>query len=106
LLLTLSETESSLKTKINQIFTGGRETKKEQLALGGRPEICRAFDLFRFFFMENDAELVKHFQKCKAGSILCGECKRDLQSRILKFIAKHQERKEGMIDYAKQILEP
>ena len=104
-MITLSETEKTLKKKIPSIITGGRDTKQEQIDLGGQPELCRVYDLYRFFFMENDEELEKRFQECKSGKILCGECKQDLFSRISKFIEKHQEKKESKIELAEQILE-
>ncbi len=104
-MLTLSETSKSLKKKIALVFTGGRETKQEQLELGGRPDICRVFDLYRFFFMNREDELKKRQKECKTGKILCGECKQDLFSRACKFIEKHQTKKESKFDLAKQILE-
>ncbi|MCE7746327.1 MAG: tryptophan--tRNA ligase [Candidatus Heimdallarchaeota archaeon] len=104
-MITLSETEKTLKKKIPAIITGGRDTKQEQNKLGGQPEICRVFDLYRFFFMEDDKDLQKRQKDCKSGKILCGECKQDLFSRARKFIEKHQEKKESKFDLAKQILE-
>ncbi|MBD3188994.1 MAG: tryptophan--tRNA ligase [Candidatus Heimdallarchaeota archaeon] len=105
LTLTLSDDEQSLSNKIATIFSGGRATKKEQLKCGGQPEKCRVFDLFNCFFMERDQELEKRYTDCKAGAILCGECKQDLYERAMRFIETHQMKKEGMIDHAKQILE-
>lgn len=104
-MLTLAETQKTLKKKIATIFTGGRETKQEQLELGGQPDICRVFDLFRFFFMEKDNELKKRATECKNGGILCGACKQDLFKRANQFISKHQEKKEQKFDHAKQLLE-
>jgi tryptophanyl-tRNA synthetase len=104
-LITLSETEKTLKRKIPAIITGGRDTKQEQIKFGGHPESCRVFDLYRFFFMENDKELEERNEDCRSGKILCGECKQDLFSRISKFIENHQEKKESKIELAEQILE-
>lgn len=105
LTLTLSEDEQSLNRKIANIYSGGRTTKKEQLKHGGQPEKCRVFDLFNCFFMDEDQELDKRYEDCKAGAIFCGECKQDLRERAKKLIEKHQIKKEGMMDHAKQILE-
>ncbi|MFW9924148.1 MAG: tryptophan--tRNA ligase [Candidatus Thorarchaeota archaeon] len=104
-LLTLSETDISLKRKIALILTGGRDTKKEQKEKGGQPEICRVYDLFMFFFMEKDEDLLQRFQDCKKGNILCGECKKDLFQRVFCFIEKHQAKKESKLELAKQLLE-
>jgi len=104
-ILTLSESEKSLKHKIAAIVTGGRDTKKEQLELGGQPESCRVFDLYKFFFMTDDKTLAKRKDECRFGKIMCGECKQDLQKRVNEFIQKHQEKKSDKFDLAKQILE-
>ncbi|NHJ46352.1 MAG: tryptophan--tRNA ligase [Asgard group archaeon] len=104
-ILTLAESEKSLKAKISKIFTGGRDTKEEQRKLGGQTEICRVFDLFKFYFTEDDKELAKRKQDCKSGSILCGECKRDLFDSSFRFIEKHQEIKKNKRDLAKQIVD-
>jgi tryptophanyl-tRNA synthetase len=104
-ILTLAETEKSLKKKIARLFTGGCENKKEQLEKGGKPGICRVFDLFRFFFMDDDKELQSRFSACRSGEILCGECKQDLFDRAHSFIMEHQEKKGKMKEHAKQILE-
>lgn len=103
-LLTLSESEKTLKQKVAAILTGSRETRQEQQAHGGQPDNCRVFDLFTFFFLEDDTELAKRKEECLSGKILCGECKSDLSQRIACFIAKHQERKAEKFDVAKQIL--
>ncbi|HUT81971.1 MAG TPA: tryptophan--tRNA ligase [Candidatus Bathyarchaeia archaeon] len=104
-ILTLSETENSLKNKIARVFTGGRDTKEEQRKLGGQISICRVFDLFKFYFTEDDKELAKRVSDCTSGTILCGECKKDLLNCAVRFITKHQQIKESKIDLAKQLVE-
>ncbi|NHJ03749.1 MAG: tryptophan--tRNA ligase [Candidatus Heimdallarchaeota archaeon] len=104
-ILTLAESEKSLKQKIAAIVTGGRDTKKEQLELGGQPENCRVFDLYKFFFIMDDKTLAKRKVECKSGKILCGECKQDLEKKANDFIQKHQTKKSDNIDLAKLILE-
>ncbi len=103
-ILTLSESPKSLKNKIARIFTGGRDTKEEQRKLGGQLPICRVFDLFKFYFTDNDKELAKRASDCTSGSILCGECKRDLLVCASKFVVNHQQIKETKIDLAKQLV--
>jgi tryptophanyl-tRNA synthetase len=104
-ILTLAESKKTLKSKIGKIFTGGRETKEEQRKLGGQTEICRVFDLFKFYFTEDDKELAKRDQDCNSGNILCGECKKDLFDCAFRFIVKHQEIKESKRELAKELVE-
>jgi tryptophanyl-tRNA synthetase len=104
-MLTLAEDNKSLKKKIGKIKTGGRDTKEEQRKLGGITENCRVFDLFKFYFTDDDNKLTKRVSDCTSGNILCGECKRDLLDCASKFITKHQEVKDTKLDLAKQIVE-
>ncbi|NHJ39487.1 MAG: tryptophan--tRNA ligase [Asgard group archaeon] len=104
-IFTLAENSKSLKKKIVKIITGGRDAKEEQKKLGGITENCRVFDLFKFYFTNDDNKLTKRASDCTSGNILCGECKRDLLECASKFIAKHQEVKDTKMDLAKQIVE-
>ncbi len=104
-ILTLSETEKSLKSKVARIFTGGRDTKEEQRKLGGQINNCRVFDLFKFYFTDDDKELTKIETDCKSGAILCGDCKKDLIQKASCFMVKHQQIKESKMDLAKQLVE-
>ncbi len=104
-MLTLAEDNKSLKKKIGKIITGGRDTKEEQKKLGGQTENCRVFDLFKFYFTDDDSKLNKRYLNCKSGSILCGECKHELYESAITFIEKHQEIKQAKMDLAKELLE-
>lgn len=104
-ILTLSETEKSLQRKISNVITGGRETKREQKAKGGRIDDCRVFDLFKFYFTDSDQLLTKRERACKAGELLCGECKQELFNQALPFIEKHCEKKEQKLALARQLVE-
>ena len=46
------------------------------------------------FRSEDDAKLNERAERCKAGGILCGECKNELTSRINVFLEDHQARRE------------
>lgn len=81
--------------KIINSYTGGKESVKEQREKGGEPDICPIFDHYKFLFEEDDKKLEGRRQSCKAGELLCGECKKDLIERVNKFLKKHQERREN-----------
>lgn len=84
----------AVKKKIGRAFTGGRVSVEEQREKGGNPEICAVFMYFFYMFEEDDAKLNERAERCKAGGILCGECKNELTSRINVFLEDHQARRE------------
>jgi len=66
----------------------------EQRKFGGDPNICSVFQYFYFLFEEDDSKLAEMERKCKAGEILCGECKTELTERVTRFLTEHQKRRE------------
>ncbi|MBW6451331.1 MAG: tryptophan--tRNA ligase [DPANN group archaeon] len=92
------------KKKVMSAFTGGQASIEEQRKKGGNSEICSVFSYFKFIFEENDAKLEKRQKACKEGKILCGECKKDLSERVVKFLEKHQEKREKAKDVLDKFL--
>jgi tryptophanyl-tRNA synthetase len=84
----------AVKRKIWNAFTGGRPTVAEQRRLGGDPTVCSVFQYFYFLFEEDDDELAEREYMCRAGEILCGECKTELTERVVRFLTEHQRRRE------------
>jgi tryptophanyl-tRNA synthetase len=99
-IFTLDEPEI-VKRKVWDAFTGGKPTVEEQRKLGGDPTLCTIFQYFYYLFEEDDKKLIERERKCKAGEILCGECKTDLTERVNKFLAEHRKKREK----AKNIVE-
>ncbi|MEM1563897.1 MAG: tryptophan--tRNA ligase [Candidatus Bathyarchaeia archaeon] len=83
-----------VKRKVWNAFTGGKPTVAEQRKMGGDPSICTVFQYFLFMFEEDDDKLAERERKCKAGEILCGECKNELASRINSFLEDHRRKRE------------
>jgi len=87
--------------KVMSAFTGGRDTVEEQQRLGGRPEVCNVYAYYYFLFEEDDENLREREAACKSGSLLCGECKKQLAERVKAFLADFQEKREK----AKEVLD-
>ncbi len=102
--LTLFENSKSLKKKIMNAFTGGRMTVEEQRELGGQPEICRVFDLYRFFFQHNDIEIKKIESQCLSGKLLCGEDKKNLLGLVSEFMENHKQKRADAVQKAEEIV--
>jgi len=90
--------------KVMRAFTGGRDTVEEQRKLGGRPEICNVYAYYYFLFENDDQKLMERELSCKAGEILCGQCKKDLGSRIETFLIEFQAKRESAREVLDQFI--
>jgi tryptophanyl-tRNA synthetase len=97
--------KSEITPKIKNALTGGRDTAAEQRKLGGRPDRCRVFDLFKFMFEPDDKALKERETVCKNGLLLCGPCKNDLLTAIQEYQEKHVNKKDIMLPVAKELVE-
>lgn len=102
---TLGEKPENIKMKISNAFTGGRATVEEQRRLGGVPEICPVHEICTYQFVESDAAIVKAYQDCKVGKLLCGEHKAQAIEHVLNFLRNHQEKRNRFLDMATEIIE-
>jgi len=84
--------------KIMNAFTGGMPTVAEQKKQGGNPEVCTIFQYLYFLFEEDDSKIMDVENKCRSGSVLCGECKEILAERVKKFLKEHQRKREKAKD--------
>ncbi|MBN2067742.1 MAG: tryptophan--tRNA ligase [Candidatus Diapherotrites archaeon] len=99
----LNDSEADVKRKIANCFTGGRNTAEEQRKLGGKPEICKKYEI-DLFHLESDAKLRDIFEKCKSGERLCGECKQLTAAYLSKFLKQHQAKAKKSMPKAKKIV--
>jgi tryptophanyl-tRNA synthetase len=86
---------SDVKRKIMNSFTGGQGSAAEQRKLGGNPEICPLY-AYEYSLLEPDDRKVQRIcEDCKTGKLLCGEHKKDLVGKCVKFLEKHQKAREA-----------
>ncbi len=88
--ISLDEPVDVMKKKVSNALTGGRNTLEEQKELGGQPEKCIIFELYKYHFEESDEKLEERKRMCKAGEIMCGECKKELIKRMSSWLRTHQ----------------
>ena len=91
-----------VKKKIWNAFTGGKGTAAEQRKTGADPTVCSIFQYYLYLFEEDDQKLAEREHKCKAGEMLCGECKKDIAEKLNKFLSEHQARREKAKDVIDQ----
>ncbi|MBD3304550.1 tryptophan--tRNA ligase [Candidatus Woesearchaeota archaeon] len=78
--------------KLKRAKTGGRETVEEQRKIGGQPEECMIFEMFKQHLIEDDKQLNQIFQDCKTGKILCGENKQRACELMTEFMKDFEEK--------------
>ncbi len=97
----LPEGPKKVCKKIMRAKTGGRKTVEEQKKLGGEPEKCIIFELYKQHLIEDDKELKKIYNNCKKGRLLCGEDKKNcckLMSKFMNELTKNIEKARRSID--------
>lgn len=82
-----------VKKKIWKAFTGGKGTIAEQKKLGADPDVCTVFQYFLYLFEEDDKKLEERNRRCKAGEVMCGDCKKELAEKVNKFLGEHQKKR-------------
>ena len=87
----LPEDIQRVKPKIMRAKTGGRDTVEEQKKLGGQPEKCMIFELYKQHLIEDDKKLQKIYDSCKAGKLACGEDKQNCCRIMENFMNKFKD---------------
>lgn len=92
----------AVKKKVMNAFTGGRVSVEEQRKLGGNPDVCAVHQYNLYFFEPDDKALQKLYDDCRAGRIMCGECKTLLFEKVWKFLEEHQRKREKAKDLVEE----
>ena len=82
----LPENPKTVCKKLKRALTGGRDTEEQQKRLGGRPEKCMIFELYKQHLIEDDKELQEIYDRCKRGELLCGEDKKMACEKMTEFM--------------------
>ncbi len=101
---TLDDTAVEASKRVRVAFTGGRDTVEEQRRLGGRPDICPVFDLYRFHFARDDDHVKRVHYECEEGVRLCGECKQEAIGLVKNFLEDHHKKRDLLMQDAKDLL--
>ncbi|MEW6328759.1 MAG: tryptophan--tRNA ligase [Candidatus Micrarchaeota archaeon] len=103
-ILTLGDDPKLAEKKVMNALTGGRATVEEQKRLGAEWNKCVIAELCAFHFEEDDRELNERMQGCLCGTLMCGECKRQIAAKVVAYLKQHQEKRKRMLPKAKEIL--
>ncbi|MCQ8892206.1 MAG: tryptophan--tRNA ligase [Candidatus Methanosuratincola sp.] len=90
----LSDTREEAVRKVKNAFTGGQPTIREQKEKGGNPDVCVVYSYLYSLFDEDDKAVAETYASCKAGGLICGECKERLARKVAEFLEDHRARRE------------
>jgi tryptophanyl-tRNA synthetase len=88
----LPEEPKKVCKKLMNAKTGGRDTEAQQKRLGGQPEKCMIFELYKQHLIEDDKELQRIYDECKAGKLMCGDDKRHACKLMTSFMNDFMKR--------------
>ncbi|ADN51015.1 tryptophan--tRNA ligase [Vulcanisaeta distributa] len=97
----VTDSEKDVRRKIMNALTGGQPTAELQRKYGGDPDNCVVYK-YHLLFQDSDEKVKKIYEDCRAGKLLCGECKAMLFERIREFMKEHNERRERAKDVIEQ----
>ncbi|MCX6695239.1 MAG: tryptophan--tRNA ligase [Candidatus Altiarchaeota archaeon] len=102
--IALTDEPKEAAKKVMRAKTGGRATVEEQKKLGGIPEQCMIYELYLYHLIDDDKALKEIHQKCKAGTLMCGEDKKHCAQLMEKFLSEHQKKRAEAKKQAEKLL--
>jgi len=85
-MIELPEDTKSAVRKIKNAKTGGRDSLELQKKLGGEPEKCIVFEMYKQHLIEDDKILGEVCNDCKKGILMCGEDKKNACAYMESFM--------------------
>ena len=102
---TLDDSAAAASKRVLASFTGGRDTVEEQRRLGGRPDACPVYDLYRFHFGLDDDHVKRVRDECVSGTRMCGDCKQEAAGLVRKFLDAHRKKRDSLMKEAEELIE-
>ena len=94
--ITYDDESADVRRRISRAYTGGRGTLEEQREMGGNPDprVCSVSSLHAFYTTRDPKEYGELQTRCRAGELLCGECKASAADRLLEYFDRHRRERE------------
>ena len=91
-----SDAPEEIRRRIGRAYTGGRRTREEQREKGGNPDprICSISSVHAFYATPEPEEYVALQERCRAGALLCGECKGLAADGLLEYLRRHRQSRQ------------
>lgn len=98
--ITYEDDPAEIWRRISRAYTGGRGTLEEQREKGGNPDprVCSVSSLHAFYATPDPQEYTELQSRCRAGELLCGECKASAADRLLEYFDRHRGGRDGLLE--------
>jgi len=93
-----ADAEDRTRARIARAYTGGRGTLAEQRERGGNPDprICAVSGLHAFFATPEPTAYAELQRRCRAGALLCGECKGAAADGITAYLQQRRRQRDSL----------
>ena len=100
--ITYEDDPADIRRRVGRAYTGGRGTLEEQREKGGNPDprVCSVSSLHAFFATPDAPAYAQLQSQCRAGELLCGECKASAADRLLEYLRDHRARRDDLSEQA------
>ncbi len=95
--ITYDDDPDDIRRRISRAYTGGRGTLEEQREKGGNPDprVCSVSSLHAFYATPEPQAYAELQRRCRAGELLCGECKATATDGLLEYLKEHRTNRMG-----------
>ncbi len=93
----LSDEEKVIGKKVARMVTDPQKIRRDD---PGHPDVCSVFE---FHGVLGDAEKESRVRECKAGTLGCVSCKKELASKLDEIIAPIREKREKLLENPKDV---
>lgn len=97
--IALSDSPDTIRTKVKTMLTDPARIKKDD---PGHPDICTVYAFHKVFNEEGAAEVESC---CKAGTIGCVQCKKNLANKMVEYLEPIYEKRQEIIQKPEYIRE-
>ena len=96
--ITYEDDPADIRRRIGRAYTGGRGTLEEQREKGGNPDprVCSVSSLHAFYSTPEPGAYAELQSRCRAGDLLCGECKASAADRLLEYLRERRYRRDDL----------
>ena len=96
--ITYADDPADIRRRIGRAYTGGRGTLEEQREKGGNPDprVCAVSSLHAFYATPEPRAYAELQSRCRAGELLCGQCKVAAADGLLEYLQRHRNRRDAL----------
>ncbi len=98
--ITYDDDPADIRRRIGRAYTGGRGTLEDQRQKGGNPDprVCSVSSLHAFYATPDPQAYAELQSRCRAGELLCGECKVAAADGLLEYLEGYRNQRAELTE--------